>query len=318
MISSTAGSPDELVARQPPRAPVSVCIACRNEADRLAACLESVQWADDTIVMDLSSTDDSVAVAERYGARVIRRDPVPIVELVRNEIAAAARHDWILALDPDERITPGLAAELARVTQRDDIDAVVVPRMNWDLGYPPSNPAERYEQQLRMYRRSRVTWPVIPNALPQVSDERKYRVPSTDETVLVHDRNRNIPEVLDRIVRYAPLQAQSMIDRGQVFSARAMVTSLSTRAKRQFIDGKAWRDGVPGLLRAAILVGFHFYIWAAFWQLSGAKRTPEDDRFVRRLGLWLERAQRGYHIATAPARAMRQIGARVRRGLGGT
>ena len=296
--------------------PISVCIACRNEADRLAACLESVAWADERIVMDLASTDGSVAVAERYGARVVRREPVPIVEMVRNEIAAFATHDWILVLDPDERVTPGLADELRRAASRDEVDAVVMPRMNWDLGYPPSNPNERYEQQLRMYRKSRIEWPVIPNAAPHVSDTRKYRVPSTDQTVLVHDRNRNIAEVLDRIVRYAPLQAQSMIDRGQVFSARAMFLSLGTRAKRQVIDGRAWRDGVPGMLRAAILVGFHFYIWAAFWQLSGAKRTPEDDRFVRRFGLWLERGQRGYRAVTAPARLVGRLRDRARRRLG--
>jgi glycosyltransferase involved in cell wall biosynthesis len=297
-----------------PGAGISVCIACRNEADRLDECLASVAWADEVIVMDLASTDDSAATAERHGARVLRRDPVPIVEMIRNEIAAAASHDWILALDPDERITPGLAAELRRVAARDDVDAVVIPRTNWDLGYPPSNPNERYEQQLRMYRKSRVAWPTVPNALPRVADDRKYRVPSSDATVMIHDRNRNIPEVLDRIVRYAPLQAQSMIDRGQVFSARAMFVSLGTRAKRQFIDGKAWRDGVPGMLRAAILVGFHFYIWAAFWQLSGGKRTPEDDRFVRRAGLWLERAQRGIHVLSAPRRLLARVRGRLRGG----
>ena len=72
---------------------ISVCIACRNEADRLGACLESVTWADERIVMDLASTDDSVAIAERNGARVVRRDPVPIVEMIRNEIAVHATND---------------------------------------------------------------------------------------------------------------------------------------------------------------------------------------------------------------------------------
>ena len=295
---------------------ITACIVSRNEADRLGECLASVDWVDERIVMDLASDDESTDVAARHGATVVSREPVPIVEMVRNEVAAAASNDWILVLDPDERVTPGLAAELRRAASREDIDAIIMPRMNWDLGYPPTNPNERYEQQLRMYRRSRVTWPTIPNALPQVAPERVYGVPSSDETVLVHDRNRNIPEVLDRIVRYAPLQAQSMIDRGQVFSARAMVVSLGTRAKRQFIDGKAWRDGVPGMLRAAILVGFHFYIWAAFWQLSGAKRTPEDDRFVRHLGRWLERSQRGYRALTAPSRFVARVRDRARRALG--
>jgi hypothetical protein len=292
-------------------ATISVCIVCRNEADRLASCLDSVRWADEIVVLDLSSTDDSARIAREHGARVIVREPVPIVEMVRNEAAGHATGTWILALDPDERITPGLADELRRVAARADVDAVVIPRMNHDLGYPASDPGERYEPQLRMYRKSAVTWPTIPNELPVVPAQRTHRVAGRDELVMIHDRNRTIPEVVDRIARYATLQAQSMIDRGQVFSARAMVRSLGSRALRKLVYERAWRDGVPGLLRAGMLVGFHFYIWAAFWQLSGAKRTPEDDRYVRRLGVLLDALHAALATASSPVRAIRSIRARL-------
>ncbi|HEY0972508.1 MAG TPA: glycosyltransferase family 2 protein [Gemmatimonadales bacterium] len=292
---------------------ISACIVCRNEADRLPAALESVRWADEMVVMDLESTDGSMDVARAHGARVVMRATVPIVEMVRNEVAAHATGEWILVLDPDERISPALADELRRAAVRDDVDAVIMPRMNCDLGYPPSDPLERYEQQLRMYRRSAVAWPTVPNAVPTVPPERIHRVRSADDLVIVHDRSRNIPEVVDRIQRYAVLQAQSMIDQGQVFSARAMVASLGSRAARKFLHGQAWRDGVPGLLRAGILVGFHFYIWAAFWQLSGARRTPEDDRFVRRLGIALEAARRAFNAALSPYRAVTRVSAALRR-----
>lgn len=282
--------PDPTVLAQPynteaeaPR--ISVCIVCRNEADRLRPCLESVAWADEITVMDLSSTDDSAALAEAHGARVITRPAVPIVELVRNEVAAAATGEWILVLDPDERVTPGLARELRRLAPRAELDAIVIPRMNYDLGYPPSNPVQRYEPQLRMYRRCRVQWPVIPNALPVVPEDRLHRLPQRDDAVLIHDRSRNIPEVLDRVLRYAPAQAQSMIDRGEIFTARAMLGTLASKIYRQFVVGQAFKDGVPGFLRASILVAFHFYVWAAFWQLSGGQRTAADDRLCRRVGL---------------------------------
>jgi glycosyltransferase involved in cell wall biosynthesis len=292
---------------------ISVCIVCRNEADRLAPCLESVGWADEVIVMDLASTDGSAELAESLGARVVRRQPVPIVEWVRNELAEQAAGEWILALDPDERITPGLAGELRKAAARPDLDAVVVPRMNYDLGYPPSNPMERYEPQLRMYRKCAVRWPEVPNALPDVPEARRLRLPPDDSLVMIHDRSRTIPEVLDRIVRYAPLQAQSMLDRGQVFTARAMLTALASRTYRQLVLGKAWRDGVPGLLRVGILVGFHFYVWAAFWQLSGGKRTPDDDRYVREMGGRVEGLRKLWRIATTPVRWGRRL-VRPRRG----
>ena len=286
---------------------ISVCLVCRNEADRLPAALESVRWADEIVVMDLESTDGSADLARAHGARVVVREPVPIVELIRNEIAAHATGAWILVRDPDERITPALAAELRRASSREDLDAVVVPRMNYDLGYPPSNPRERYEPQLRMYRRSAVAWPTVPNALPVVPEARTHRVAARDELVMLHDRSRNVPEVVDRIARYALPQAQAMLDRGEVFTARAMIRALATRTYRQLVAGRAWRDGVPGLLRVGILVGFHFYVWAAFWQLSGARRTAEDDRYVRRLGAGLDVLRRTAAASTLPARLLRRL-----------
>ncbi len=295
-------------ASQPPR--ISVCIVCRNEADRMEPCLESVQWADEILVMDLESSDDSAALAKQHGARVITHPPVPIVEQVRNELADHAVGEWILALDPDERITPGLATELRRVAARDDIDAVVIPRMNCDFGYPPSHPLQRYEPQLRMYRRSAVEWPTIPNALPDVSVDRRYEVAKRDELVMVHDRSRNIPEVLERSIRYAPLQAQSMIDRGETFSARAMLSSLGKQTYKQFFRGQALRDGVPGLLRAGVLVGFHFYVWAAFWQLSGAQRTAADDRLMKAFAAVLRVAWRAIRVAGLPVRLSRRFRSR--------
>jgi glycosyltransferase involved in cell wall biosynthesis len=286
---------------------ISVCIVCRNEAGKLGPCLDSVAWADEIIFMDLLSTDDSAALAQAAGARVIRREPLPIVEPLRNELAAVAQGEWILALDPDERVSPELGKELRRLSQCSGLDAIVIPRMNWDLGYPPSSPIQRYEPQLRMYRRSKVTWPTVPNALPVVPEERTYRVPNNDALVLVHERSRNIPEVLDRVIRYAPAHAQSMVDSGQVFTARRMLFAMAAQVDKEFFGGQAWRDGVPGMLRASILVAYKFYVWAAFWQLSGSQRTAADDRLLRRIGIILESIRQLVRICAISFRFIKRL-----------
>jgi glycosyltransferase involved in cell wall biosynthesis len=264
-------------------ASISACIVCRNEADRLGPCLDSLRWVDEIVLLDLGSDDGAPDLARAAGARVITHAPVPIVETVRNVVADAAAGDWVLAIDPDERVTPGLAAELRRLAARQDLDAVVVPRMNFDFGYAASSPLQRYEPQLRMYRRAAVRWPAFPNALPEVSADRLVHVEPRDELTLTHDRNRNIQEAIDRVRRYAPAQAQAMIDAGEVFSARRMLTTLGEKVYRHFVLARALRDGVPGLLRAGLLVAFHLYVWAAFWHRSGARRNPSDDRVLRLL-----------------------------------
>jgi glycosyltransferase involved in cell wall biosynthesis len=278
---------------------VSACIVCRNEADKLGPCLESAAWADEIVVLDLESVDGSAELARRHGARVITHEPVPVVEAVRNIVADAATGEWILALDPDERVTPGLRDELLRLRHRSDIDVVAIPFMNYDLGYPALHAVHRYDPKPRFYRRERLRWPEVPNALPEITPSRLLRLPSRDDVVMVHDRNRTVAEAIERALRYAPAEAQSMIDRGQVFTARAMLRTLGGKAYKQFVVARPWREGVPGFFRAGILVAFHFYVWAAFWQLSGARRTPDDDELMSRIGTVIE-------VARAPGRVARR------------
>jgi len=286
---------------------ISVCIVCRNEADKLAGCLDSVTWADEVVVMDLSSTDGSAELARGRGARVLEHELVPIVELVRNEVGAAAKGDWILALDPDERVADGLPDELRRLSRRDDIDMVAIPVMNYDFGFPASSELHRFDPKPRFYRRDRVEWPTVPNKLPKVDPKRLERLPDREELVLVHLRNRSIPEALERAIRYAPAEAQALVDAGEVFTARKMLARVASKARKQYVEGRAFDDGVPGIVRATVLVTFHFYVWAAFWQLSGAPRTKEDDRTVRRVGRWVDLMFATGRTAKAPARLARRL-----------
>ncbi len=134
-----------------------------------------------------------------------------------------------------------------------------------------------------MYRRGVVEWPSEPNKHPVIAAGRILRLPDSDDLVMIHDRNRSVVEALDRVIRYAPAEAQAMIDRGEVFTARRMFATLGGKARKQYIHGEPWLDGVPGFMRASVLVAFHFYVWACFWELSGSPKTADDDAYVLRL-----------------------------------
>ena len=119
----------------------------------------------------------------------------------------------------------------------------------------------------------------------------------------------SVPDRIQRALRYAPAEAQAMVDRGEVFTAKKMLRTLTGKAYKQFVVARPWREGVPGFLRAGFLVAFHFYVWAAFWQLSGAARTPSDDALMRRVGLLVETARlpgRGARRAVRLARSARR------------
>ncbi len=101
----------EITHVQPGPARLSVCIITLNEADRIAGCLESVCWGDETLVVDSHSTDRTREIALDCGARVIERD-WPGFGPQKEFAIRAAKHDWVLCLDADERVSPELREEI--------------------------------------------------------------------------------------------------------------------------------------------------------------------------------------------------------------
>ncbi len=94
---------------------LSVAVIAKNEAHRIAACLASVAFADQVVVVDSGSTDDTVAIARGLGAEVIVTDDWPGFGPQKNRALAACRGRWVLSLDADERLTDDLAAEIRAV-----------------------------------------------------------------------------------------------------------------------------------------------------------------------------------------------------------
>jgi glycosyltransferase involved in cell wall biosynthesis len=263
---------------------ISVCIVCRNEAHLLQPCLDSVTWADEIVVLDLSSNDGSAELARGYGARVIVREPVPYAEEVLNEVIAVALGEWVLIVAPDERIMPKLAIELRRLAATVQADAIDIPRTNYYLGFAPYDKYQRYERHVRMFRQGTFTWPTAVHSNPVIPPSRVHYIPDYDELVIAHDTWRTIPEILDRFVRYVPAEARKMMAEGRCFSAWGMLIEVAHEADKHFFRGREWQNGVPGFLYASMFVAYRLFVWAAFWQLSSGCRDIADDRTIKQIG----------------------------------
>ena len=113
---------------------VSVTIITLDEADHVAAAIDSASWADEVIVVDSGSTDATVAIALASGARVEHRDWTGWIDQ-KNFAAGLARNDWIFSLDADERVTPALADEIKQqLAASSSIAGYRVPRVTFHLG----------------------------------------------------------------------------------------------------------------------------------------------------------------------------------------
>jgi glycosyltransferase involved in cell wall biosynthesis len=132
---------------------LSVVVITRNEAANLRDCLQSVPFADDIVVVDSGSTDDTVAIARDCGARVTETADWPGFGPQKNRALALARGDWVLSLDADERVTPQLAAQIQAAMASADVSAYDIPRLTRFCGQWIHHCGWTPDHVLRLFRR---------------------------------------------------------------------------------------------------------------------------------------------------------------------
>ncbi len=138
--------------------PLSVVIIARDEADRLPEAIRSVGFADEVLVLDSGSQDDTVALARDLGARVVETDwPGHVAQ--KSRAMGMARHDWVLSIDADERVSAPLAASVGRALEAEPLAAgFEVARRNHYLGRPLRAGGWYPDRRLRLVRRDRARW----------------------------------------------------------------------------------------------------------------------------------------------------------------
>ncbi|HSQ32274.1 MAG TPA: glycosyltransferase family 2 protein [Gemmatimonadaceae bacterium] len=228
--------------------PLTVVIPTLNEAPRIAEAIESVRWADEVIVADGGSTDDTVAVAERAGARVIGV-PNRTVGQQRNAAIELARHKWILALDADERATLELRESLTELCSRDGAPhtAYRIRSRNWHLGRELRHGPWGRDWKIRVFSREH-----------RFSDARVHEnlVSAADvgslEGALIHYPYRDLSHQVAKIATYAKWAADDMRRRGRRATAVDLLARPAWRFVRDYILYSGWRDGAAGFVVATV------------------------------------------------------------------
>ena len=245
------------------KVPLSVVILTKNEAGRIRDCIQSVQWADELLVIDDESTDETVQMAESLGARVLRRK-MDIEGRHRNWAYAQTKHEWVLSLDADERVTPELAEEMQRVVENGSaFETYAVPRRNyigrrWIRygGWYPS-------AQLKLFKKSVFRWEET-TVHPRAFSDRPCGILQHD---LIHYSYRDLADFIDKMNRQTTLEAQKWIADGRKIGvAKALWRSID-RFTRSYVFKRGYRDGLWGYVVAVMAGMYQFLSYAKYWEL---------------------------------------------------
>ena len=238
------------------RQPFSVVIITRNAARQLAACLESASFADEVLVVDSGSSDGTAELAAKHGARVLQKEWLGFGRQKQFAIEAA-RHDWVLCLDADERVSEPLRAGILAALAAPAAQAYAMPRCNRFMGRWLRHGEGYPDWSLRLFDRRHARWSDDPVHERVLAEAPVARIKAD----LLHDSAETLAGYLDKQNRYTSMQAEALFKAGKRAGMAQLLLSPALRFVKFYFFRLGFLDGTAGLVHIAIgcCNSFHKY-----------------------------------------------------------
>ena len=251
---------------------LSVCIVTYNEEDNIRECLKSVSWADEIIIVDSLSDDRTVEICRQYTDRVIRRKWNGYIDQ-KSFALEHATGEWVLFIDADERLSPGLIKEIKKEIKKEnnEYDGFYLPRHIYYLGRWINHGEWYPEYRLRLFKRSKGRIGGIePHDKVELTATGRTRVKYLRED-MHHFTYKNISAHIQTINKFSSISAKEMEKMGKNFHIFRLLLHPPARFITGYILKGGFKDGIPGLI-IAVTCSFHVFLkYCKLWELKKKK-----------------------------------------------
>jgi len=237
------------------QAKVSAIVVCYNEEDNIRACLESVTWCDEIVVVDAHSTDRTLDIVRQFTNRVLVRD-WPGYREQKQFALEQARLEWVLNLDADERVSPELRTEIQQelADGAPGIDGFYIPRLVHYLGRWWYRGGWYPDYRLRLFRREKARWGGVNPHEKVLIEGRTRRLTGS----LLHFTYADVSQHLQTVNRLTDISAVETLKRDRVTAGR-LVSRPFWRFFRSLVVDRGVLEGWPGFFVAAT-AGFYVFL----------------------------------------------------------
>jgi len=242
---------------------ISAIILAKNEEKNIKACIAGLSFCKEIIVIDDNSTDKTSEIAKKLGAKVIIHSLQNNFSAQRNFAMTKALYPWILFIDADERVTPGLKKEIAEKTMNPIADAYYIHRIDYMWGKLLKHGEVGNVYILRLARKDAGAWvgAVHENWITQ---GKTAELKST----LLHYPHVNTEEFLKEINHYSTIRSQELFEQKKHASYWDILTYPAGKFLHNYLLRLGFLDGIPGFV-LAMLMSFHsFLVRTKLWQLQ--------------------------------------------------
>lgn len=247
---------------------LSVVISTYNRRDLLKKGLESIKGiADEIIIIDNTSNDDSLAVAKKYTKHVYVKENNPMLNVNKNFGLKKATKDWTLYLDDDEELTPELAQEVKNITQVNQDEAGYwIPRKNIIFGKWIENEMWWPDYQLRLFRSGKGKYP----------EKHAHEMITVDGKTaslihpMIHQNYTSISQYIYKLDKfYTESEAQQILSSGKIVTWVDAIRFPVNDFLKIFFLQKGYKDGLHGLVLAILQAFYSEVVFAKVWEKQG-------------------------------------------------
>ncbi len=253
---------------------ISAVINTWNEGHFLDECLKRLNFVDEIIVIDMESEDDSFAIAKKYTDKIFKHKHISYVEPVRNFGISKALGNWVLILDPDERVPKSLAAKLIEIVKEDSADYVRIPRKNIVFGQWLKHSRWWPDYNIRFFKKGSVTWQEEIHR-PPITTGTGIDLPAEEELAIEHHHYSTIDEYILRQVRYTNQQVKELIKEGYQFNHKDAIIKPISEFLSRFFAGEGYKDGFHGLILSLLQAFSILVVYLKVWENEGF--APERE-----------------------------------------
>ena len=247
---------------------ISASIVCFNESEKLEKCLRSLSdFADEIVMVDLGSSDESREIAKNFGAVVLRHQFVPYVEMVRNFAISKTSGEWVLILDPDEILISNLRDKLEEVVKEDKFAAVNIPRRNIFFGKWIKHTNWWPDRHVRFFKKGTVSWSDKIHVYPKVTGS-VFNLPAQENFAIIHHGYDSISQFMDRQNRYSEIEAESLYRSGEKFSWTNFFWKPTREFLVRFIRHRGFLDGFYGFTLTILMMVYQLEVMIKLWEIE--------------------------------------------------
>jgi (heptosyl)LPS beta-1,4-glucosyltransferase len=262
---------------------ISAIVHTYNEEKNIKKCLQSLDFADEIVIVDMGSSDHTLKIAKTFHVNVFQHPYTQFVEPARNFAIGKTKHDWIFILDADEEVPHPLRTLLQKHAEENISDYLLIPRKNIIFGKWMKHTGWWPDYQVRFFKKGCVKWTEKIHGIP-VTSGKGSEMEAKEENAILHHHYSTISQYIQRLNQYTSITAkEKLATYTENITTQILLSTTTGEFVKRFFLQEGYKDGLHGLALSTMQSFYELLVVLKIWELKGFHQKDIDLKNIETL-----------------------------------